>query len=40
MDTKQKMAIIGSSLMVTGVGLGFSLLLPTAVAAWAARYPT
>ena len=39
MDTKQKMAIVGSSLMVTGVGLGLvgAALLVTAAFEWTAR---
>jgi hypothetical protein len=39
MDTKQKMAIVGSSLIVTGVGMGvvgFALLVPAAFA-WTTR---
>jgi hypothetical protein len=39
MDTKQKMAIVGSSLIVTGVGMGlvgFALLMPAAFA-WTTR---
>ncbi len=39
MDTKQKMAIVGSSLIVTGVGLGLigaALLVPAAFE-WTAR---
>jgi hypothetical protein len=39
MDTKQKMAIVGSSLIVTGVGLGLvgAVLLVPAAVAWSAR---
>jgi len=39
MDTKQKMVIVGSSLIVTGVGMGlvgFALLVPAAFA-WTTR---